>query len=392
MSYAVVHMQKMKRQALSGMQSHNNRERTPRTNPDVDPKRSHLNYALVPCDNFTKRVNEIIANAPKVKTVRKDAVVYCSFIVTSDSNKMHSMSASEQKQFFKDTVDWFSRTYGADNIVNATVHLDETTPHLHLGLVPITSDGRLSGKDLFNKNSLTKLQTNFARDVGAKYGLERGVEKSTAKHIEMNRYKVLTAKQEIKKVEEKRDFINNEAEAMRIEFVSKRDYIERCRKIAKQMYPEYVKINKHIFGEDTVTLPKEKWEQRFLAQNENKITQNATEQFESTLERFKELSSYKHYEQLKNSLNALQVDYDRLHTQLEISEEKNSKLIKMLKAYNADEDKFYEALNCGLDKLRLTDKQRDKFLDVFYSVRDGVQEQQHEQQYEDISDEWDMEL
>ncbi|WP_434780990.1 plasmid recombination protein [Bacillus subtilis] len=28
--------------------------------------------------------------------------------------------------------------------------MDEATPHMHVGIVPITEDGRLSAKDFFN--------------------------------------------------------------------------------------------------------------------------------------------------------------------------------------------------------------------------------------------------
>ena len=48
--YAVVHMMKIKSGAVGGIQSHNNREHEPKTNPDVDMSRSEDNYDLVPCE------------------------------------------------------------------------------------------------------------------------------------------------------------------------------------------------------------------------------------------------------------------------------------------------------------------------------------------------------
>ena len=44
---------------------------------------------------------------------------------------------------------------------------------MHLGVVPITAD-RLSAKTLFDKKELTSIQTDFAKQVGERYGLERG--------------------------------------------------------------------------------------------------------------------------------------------------------------------------------------------------------------------------
>ena len=46
--YAVVHMMKIKSGAVGGIQSHNNREHEPKTNPDVDMSRSEDNYDLIP--------------------------------------------------------------------------------------------------------------------------------------------------------------------------------------------------------------------------------------------------------------------------------------------------------------------------------------------------------
>lgn len=44
----------------------------------------------------------------------------------------------------------------------ATVHLDEKTPHMHFGIVPITQDGRLSAKEVIgNKKALTEFQDRF---------------------------------------------------------------------------------------------------------------------------------------------------------------------------------------------------------------------------------------
>lgn len=97
------------------------------------------------------------------------------------------------RTFFEDTVKWFADRYGSDRILNATVHMDEHTPHLHLGIVPITEDGKLSAKTLFTKTELKSIQTEFARDVGSKYGLERGVEGSERTHLSETRYKLETA-------------------------------------------------------------------------------------------------------------------------------------------------------------------------------------------------------
>lgn len=188
--YAVVHMMKIKSGAVGGIQSHNNREHEPKTNPDVDMSRSEDNYDLISCDNYKRSIKEKLSNlVESSRAVRKDAVVVCNFIVTSDNETMNALGADRQREFFQDSVKWFSDRYGADRVLNATVHMDETTPHLHIGVMPITQDSRLSAKAIFTKTEMKAIQTEFARDVGEKYGLERGVEGSERTHLSEARFK-----------------------------------------------------------------------------------------------------------------------------------------------------------------------------------------------------------
>ena len=188
--YAVVHMMKIKSGAVGGIQSHNNREHEPKTNPDVDMSRSEDNYDLISCDNYKRSIKEKLSNlVESSRAIRKDAVVVCNFIVTSDNETMNALGADRQREFFQDSVKWFSDRYGADRVLNATVHMDETTPHLHIGVMPITQDGRLSAKAIFTKTEMKAIQTEFARDVGEKYGLERGVEGSERTHLSEARFK-----------------------------------------------------------------------------------------------------------------------------------------------------------------------------------------------------------
>lgn len=188
--YAVVHMMKIKSGAVGGIQSHNNREHEPKTNPDVDMSHSEDNYDLISCDNYKRSIKEKLSNlVESSRAVRKDAVVVCNFIVTSDNETMNALGADRQREFFQDSVKWFSDRYGADRVLNATVHMDEATPHLHIGVMPITQDGRLSAKAIFTKTEMKAIQTEFARDVGEKYGLERGVEGSERTHLSEARFK-----------------------------------------------------------------------------------------------------------------------------------------------------------------------------------------------------------
>ena len=79
--------------------------------------------------------------------------------------------------------------YGEENIIAAVVHNDETTPHMHLNLMPVTKDGRLCSKQLFDKPQLQQLQTDFYEAVGKRWGLQRGKEGSQKKHLSTAEFK-----------------------------------------------------------------------------------------------------------------------------------------------------------------------------------------------------------
>lgn len=119
----------------------------------------------------------------------------CSFVVGSDREFFKSLSVQEQEKFFADCTRFFADRYGEENIISAVVHMDETTPHLHLNLIPI-ADGRLCAKQLFDRKALQGLQTEFYTVVGKKWNLQRGKEDSTAKHLDTMSYKVKKMKDE----------------------------------------------------------------------------------------------------------------------------------------------------------------------------------------------------
>src|SRR5699024_12522450 len=86
------------------------------------------------------------------------------------------LSEEETHQFFKDSLDFAKQEYGEENILYATVHLDEKVPHMPVGFVPLTEDGRLAAKEQSgNKKAMTELQDRF-NDHGKSrgYGWERG--------------------------------------------------------------------------------------------------------------------------------------------------------------------------------------------------------------------------
>ena len=89
-------------------------------------------------------------------------------------------------QWAKDQLTFLEKTFGKENVLSCTLHQDEKSPHFHAVIAPITEDGRLSAKLLFNPITMTGYQTQYAEAM-AVHGLVRGVEHSQAKHQPMKR-------------------------------------------------------------------------------------------------------------------------------------------------------------------------------------------------------------
>ena len=108
-------------------------------------------------------------------------------------------------------------------MVAAHLHMDEKTPHIHAAVVPIvtgerrkakkeqtdgkrkyckkTNSVRLCADDLFNRQTLISYHDNYVR-VMAKYGLQRGVRGSEARHTTtMQYYRDLKKKNEVLETE-----------------------------------------------------------------------------------------------------------------------------------------------------------------------------------------------
>ena len=201
-------MEKYKRADIIGIERENERNENYKStrNPQIDKSKTRLNYHTVPYEKkYLSFIDERIKELAPKRKIKDDAVLITSFILGSDKEFFDGISPEAQKQFFDDCTEFFAERYGKENIVSAVVHLDESTPHLHFNLMPVT-DGRLCAKELFDRAALRELQTNFYEVVGKKYGLKRGKEGSTAKHLDTVAFKTKkmteAAEEKIREAEE----------------------------------------------------------------------------------------------------------------------------------------------------------------------------------------------
>ena len=200
-------MKKYQRDAVVGIERENERDETYRSksNPQIDCERTPHNYHLIkPDDTYTAFINKRIKDLAPKRKIKDDAVLMCSFFVGASPEFFVGKDRDDIGAFFFECTEFFAERYGRENIISAVVHLDETTPHMHLNLMPVL-DGRLCAKQLFDRKELRSIQTDLHNDVGKHWGLERGKEGSTAEHLDTVEFKLKKMKEAADRAERQAD-------------------------------------------------------------------------------------------------------------------------------------------------------------------------------------------
>lgn len=177
MSYAILRAKKLKTMgSIAGSGKHTYREQE---TPNADPERLKLNKHRGP-QNTAQLLSEFRAAMPE--KVRKNAVLGIEYLVTASPEKFEDPDFN-YKQYFDDAVDWLRERHGKDNVLAGSLHEDEKTPHIVVYVIPKDDQGKLNcRKFLGGKAKLSAMQTDFAKKVGEKHGLRRGIKGSKAKH------------------------------------------------------------------------------------------------------------------------------------------------------------------------------------------------------------------
>lgn len=211
MGYAVLHMEKTSA-SDSGMSAHIERTITPK---NADPNRTHLNWEMVSFPdgvaNRTEAIQHRLETAGLQRKIGSNQVRAVRILLTGSPDDMKRIEqAGKLDDWCRDNLDWLKKTYGAENIVSAVLHLDETTPHIHATMIPIvtgerrkakaeqttgkkkyrkksTDTARLCADDVMSRVRLKEYQNTYAEQM-AKYGLQRGIDGSEAKHVTTSQY------------------------------------------------------------------------------------------------------------------------------------------------------------------------------------------------------------
>lgn len=168
MAYFVAHMQKYSNN-LGGLKSHNERDTKNHSNENIDISKKSENVELISSRDskksyefeFKKIMKKKYTHKTKngeLRKLRDNQVKFNSFVFSASPEYFEKKSKEQQIKYFEDCKKYLETKISSENIISAKIHFDETTPHMHLVAIPITNDGRLSSKEIFNKQFLKDLQ------------------------------------------------------------------------------------------------------------------------------------------------------------------------------------------------------------------------------------------
>lgn len=185
MKYAILRTQKLKATgAVWRSLKHAFREQP---TPNADPAKAAQN-AHLGANSAAEAMQRVRDRLPEKR--RKDAVLAIEYLITASPEAMQELGGQGRDAYFNDALKWLRERHGGANVVYAGIHRDETTPHMYAYVVPLDeATGRLNARRwLGGAKALSEMQTDFAANVGARHGLERGIKGSRAKHERVSRH------------------------------------------------------------------------------------------------------------------------------------------------------------------------------------------------------------
>ena len=179
--FAILRVGKLKSAvAIKGMLKHNFRDiETPNAAGELLDENIHISAKST--DEGMAMYRDILPDK-----VRKNAVHAIDYLITTSPDATPEANAGA----IKEAVEWVTEKHGAENIIMASVHRDESTPHVHMLVVPM-KDGKLNARHFIGgtKHRMSELQDEFYERI-EKQGLDldRGVKGSKATHKDISKH------------------------------------------------------------------------------------------------------------------------------------------------------------------------------------------------------------
>lgn len=275
-------------------------------NQDIDYERTHLNYNLAAADQPKDQQQFIKDRMTELKCLnRKDVNVMMSWLVTLPK-EMNEKPMSEQRKFFEKSYEFLKERYGADNVVSAYVHMDESQPHMHFAYTPVCWDGkaeryRFNAKKVGSRKDLQTFHKDFDEEMTKQMGYITGV-RNGATEINLSI-------SELKAVQKKMVEIDNELDKIRSETPQK-GVLGYNKKQVDSLVRENELLRK----------------QRLLSSKSQKELETANHGLQNQIKNLKSSSSVKKRKELVIQVKDLQVQVIELRKQNEKLENKNTEL------------------------------------------------------------------
>lgn len=211
MGYTSLQFNKAKGTSDCRMSDHIERKVIPH---NADYTRTHLNRELIELPEGVKDRNEAISQRIKSAGIKRkitpDQVRAIRVMLSGTHEDMMNIQESARiDEWCNDNLQWLYKNFGRENTVSAVLHMDELTPHIHATVVPIVTgerrkakkeqaDGkrkyrkktdtvRLCADDVLNRDTMIAFHDSYAKAM-EKYGLQRGVYGSEARHTTTAQY------------------------------------------------------------------------------------------------------------------------------------------------------------------------------------------------------------
>lgn len=360
MSYAIFRSESINTiKDLGQIGAHNKRDKKAyKSNPDIDITKTKNNIDIVPLsEKYSQGFYNLVKDykkeyEEKQLTTREDrrksfdkmlddsnSVVADELMFTSDNEFFKNMSKKDIKKWADTCMDFVYKDLGytKEQVLHATVHMDEKTPHLHCVVVPLikkfdkrtnTKKYTISKKHYMKSGAyISELQDKYWQRMNDKgFKLERGIKNSDNEHISIKEFKKITRK------------LDNRMEKQN--YLMTRDY---------ETLEEKLKTSKPTITGKEVKIDKETYDTLKEFMNTSKMVIRDMPKNHALFEELQEYTNQ--YREMEQDKRHLQVEIRKLEDKNEELQKENRKLHNFLNVMLQANKKFFnKLLHIGTEK------------------------------------------
>lgn len=360
MSYAIFRSESINTiKDLGQIGAHNKRDKKAyKYNPDIDITKTKNNIDIVPLsEKYSQGFYNLVKDykkeyEEKQLTTREDrrksfdkmlddsnSVVADELMFTSDNEFFKNMSKKDIKKWADTCMDFVYKDLGytKEQVLHATVHMDEKTPHLHCVVVPLikkfdkrtnTKKYTISKKHYMKSGAyISELQDKYWQRMNDKgFKLERGIKNSDNEHISIKEFKKITRK------------LDNRMEKQN--YLMTRDY---------ETLEEKLKTSKPTITGKEVKIDKETYDTLKEFMNTSKMVIRDMPRNHALFEELQEYTNQ--YREMEQDKRHLQVEIRKLEDKNEELQKENRKLHNFLNVMLQAIKKFFnKLLHIGTEK------------------------------------------